>query len=79
LEYLALEGNYQPEYVFMLKQAVAQYDFYQQQIEECDAELEAMYAVLPEAHDTPSDSQPPKPRGSKPRKDQAHFDLASAL
>ncbi len=75
----ALQGHYQPEYVFMLKQALAQYDFYQQQIEECDAELEAMYAVLPECDEANPDALPPKPRGSKPRKNQARFDLASAL
>jgi transposase len=75
----ALQGHYQPEYVFMLKQAVAQYDFYQQQIEACDAELEAMYAALPETPVSSSDAPPPKPRGSQPRKNQAHFDLATAL
>lgn len=75
----ALQGNYQPEYVFMLQQTVAQYDFYQQQIEECDAELEAMYAALPEPEESNPAAPPPKPRRSKPRKNQAHFDLATAL
>jgi len=73
----ALQGNYKPEHLFVLKQALAQYDFYLEQIQECDAELEAMYAALP-----PSDDQvspPPKPRRSKPRKNQAHFDLATSL
>ena len=73
----ALEGNYKPEHLFVLKQALAQYDFYQQQIQECDAELEAMYAALPPADDQVS--SPPKPQGSKPRKNQAHFDLATSL
>lgn len=73
----ALDGNYRPEHLFVLKQALAQYDFYQQQIQECDAQLEAMYAALP-----PSDhriSPPPRPGGSKRRKNQAHFDLATSL
>ena len=36
----ALVGNYQPEHLFALKQAVALYDFYQEQIRQCDHEIE---------------------------------------
>lgn len=76
----ALEGHYKREYLFVLKQALAQYDFYDRQIRECDAELESMYASLPTAEQN-SDHLPPPPRPTKrkPRKNQAHFDLASAL
>jgi len=56
---------------------LAQYGFYLEQIQECDAELEAMYAALPPSEDPVS--PPPKPRTGKPRKNQAHFDLATAL
>ncbi len=42
----ALVGNYQPEHVFALKQALALYDFYQQCINECDAEIERAVARL---------------------------------
>jgi transposase len=35
----ALEGNYQPEHVFALKQAVELFDFYQQQIAVCDQQI----------------------------------------
>lgn len=76
----ALQGNYKREHLFVLKQAVAQYDFYDQQIRECDAELEAMYAELPPAeHDGDDVPPPPRPRQAKRRKNQASFDLASAL
>jgi len=75
----ALQGNYQPEYVFVLKQALAQYDFYQRQIEECDVEIEALYASFPGPDGSNSATPPPKPRRSKPRKNQAHFDLATVL
>jgi transposase len=75
----ALQGNYKPEHVFVLKQSLAQYDFYLRQIQECDAEMEAMYAAL-----SPSDPErrapsPPELKGGKPRKNQAHYDLATAL
>jgi transposase len=75
----ALQGNYKPEHVFVLKQALDQYDFYLQQIQECDAEMKAMYAGLPPSDPEKLVSPPPKPRGGKARKNQAHYDLASSL
>jgi transposase len=76
----ALEGHYKREHLFVLKQALAQYDFYDRQIRECDAELESMYASLPAAEQNGDDvPPPPKPTQRKPRKNEAHFDLASAL
>jgi transposase len=75
----ALQGNYKPEQVFVLKQALAQYDFYLQQIQECDAQMEAMYAALPSTDPDERVSPPPKPKGGKRRKNQAHFDLATSL
>jgi transposase len=75
----ALQGNYKPEYLFVLKQALAQYDFYQQQIQECDAEMEALYAALPPSNPQDRISSPPKPKGRKPRKNQANYDLATSL
>lgn len=75
----ALQGNYKPEHVFVLKHALAQYDFYLQQIQECDAEMEAMYAALPTSSPEDQVAPPPKPKRGKPRKNQAHFDLATSL
>ena len=75
----ALQGNYKPEHLFVLKQALAQYDFYHQQIQECDAEIEAMYAALPSFEPDDQASPPPKPKRRKPRKNQAQFDLATLL
>ena len=73
----SLEGHYKREHLFALKQAVELYDFYDQQLKACDAELEAMYQEFdpPEDPSTP----PPGPRTQKRRKNQAHFDLAPAL
>ncbi len=35
----ALEGTYQPEHIFSLKQAIELFDFYQQQISDCDQQI----------------------------------------
>jgi len=75
----ALHGNYKAEHLFVLKQSLAQYDFYQQQIEECDAEMQAMYAALPASEAGDSALPPPKPTQGKPRKNQANFDLTTSL
>jgi len=73
----SLEGHYKREHLFALKQALELYDFYDHQLQACDAELEAMYQEVdpPEDPGTP----PPAPRTQKRRKNQAHFDLAPAL
>lgn len=42
----ALSGNYQPEHLFSLTQAVALYDFYQQQVAACDVEIERSLVQL---------------------------------
>ena len=42
----SLQGNYKPEHVFALKQALEAYDFYQQQNKDCDAETERLYATF---------------------------------
>lgn len=52
----ALTGNYRDEHVFALKQALALYDFYTQQIVECDQELERKFSALKPVHD---DDLPP--------------------
>lgn len=75
----ALQGNYKPELVFILQQSLAQYDFYLQQIQACDAEMEKMYAALPAYDPDNRGSPPPQPKRGKPRKNQAHYDLASSL
>lgn len=74
----ALVGNYLPEHVFALKQALALYDFYQQRINECDAEIERAVAglnfdrPLPEAPLTKA-----KHRNKMPS--DPNFDVRSAM
>ena len=73
----SLEGHYKREHLFALKQALELYDFYDQQLHDCDMELEALYEEfdLPDEPGTP----PPDPRKTKRRKNQPHFDLAQSL
>jgi transposase len=77
----ALEGSYKAEHLFALRQAVEAYDFYGQQIVACDQEMERLYAqITPPPDDAnPSSNPPPAPNHQRPRKNQAHFDLKSAL
>jgi transposase len=49
----ALRGNYRPEHVFALRQALELYDFHQAKIAECDTEIEAVLRTLNEARPTP--------------------------
>jgi hypothetical protein len=65
--------------VSVLKQALDQCGFYLQQIRECEAQMETLYAALPPPDPEDRVSPPPKPKGGKPRKNQAHFDLAASL
>jgi transposase len=42
----ALTGNWKEEYLFALKQSLALYDFYTQQIAACDAQIQEQYATM---------------------------------
>jgi transposase len=56
----ALTGTWRQEHLFVLKQSLAMYEFYTQQIEACDAEIERWYNTLrpdcPDPH--PEDTAP---------------------
>jgi len=73
----SLEGHYKREHLFSLKQALELYDFYDQQLRDCDEELEALYQEF-DLPDEPG-TLPPEPRKTKRRKNQPHFDLAPSL
>jgi len=51
----SLEGNYRPEHLFSLKQAVETFEFYQTQIAKCDHEIETLLASF----DAQSTDNPP--------------------
>ena len=53
----ALTGNYRAEHLFALKQALALYDAYTEQLRECDAEIERQFqAIQPVTEDDPPPS-----------------------
>jgi transposase len=41
----ALTGTWRAEHLFIVKQSLEMYDFYTRQVEECDAEIDRLYAV----------------------------------
>ena len=41
----ALTGTWREEHLFVLKQSLEMYDFYTQQVEACDAEIDRLYAL----------------------------------
>lgn len=73
----ALEGNYQPEHLFALKQALALYDFYQRCVAECDAQIEQVVAVLNAERQTP-EAPLPKPRHRTKQPNDVNFDVRTA-
>lgn len=74
----ALVGNYQPEHVFALKQALALYDFYQHCIDECDTEIERAVAAL--NLDRPIPAAPlPKAKHRTKQPSEPNFDVRSAM
>lgn len=62
----ALTGAYRDEHVFALKQALALYDFYTEQVAECDRQIKREYHKLLEA--TGEDSNDLPPLGPDPKK-----------
>jgi transposase len=75
----ALQGNYQPEHVFVLKQALDLYDAYQTRIAECDARIEQTLAsVAARCPKPPSPPLPAKKRGI-PHGNQPTFEIRDPL
>jgi transposase len=58
----SLVGNYRQEHLFALRQAVELFEFYQQKIQECEAETEKYLRSLPAKRD---DEPPPYSGGEK--------------
>ena len=85
----SLQGNWKPDVLFELQQAVDAYDFYQKQMAACDTQLKSYLAALPTREALPTtaaDSEPAaaadgrkKRRPRKPQGNQPAFDLAAEL
>jgi transposase len=73
----ALTGNYRPEHVFALRQALELYDFHQQKVAECDAEVESVMRALNVGRTAPTKPLP-KVRHASGRNEPA-FDARGAL
>lgn len=72
----ALTGNWRPEHLFTLRQAVELYDIYQQKIQACDQEIQAYMKTL-ESRADPNDL-PAAPQGKR-RRNPMPFDLRRQL
>ena len=85
----SLEGHWQSDVLFELKQALETYDFHQQQLAACDAELQRYMAALPDREGVPAAepvAEPKEPAGKRRKakskrkaKNYPSFDLAAEL
>jgi hypothetical protein len=72
----SLKGNFKAEHLFALKQALTAYTFYQQQIAECDLQIESLLNQQTDDMPTPPNLTPPKPiRHNAPKIDMLHTKL----
>ena len=74
----ALEGNYQLDHLFALKQSLSLYDTYQHQIRECDAEIERVLVALKRGQPAPQ-SPLPKARNKTKQPNQLDFNVRQSL
>jgi hypothetical protein len=73
----ALTGNYRPEHVFALRQAVELYDTYQAKLQDCDVEIEKGVCAIP--RDDRSDALLPEARRPRPQKNEPNFEIRAVL
>lgn len=74
----AMCGNYQPEHVFALAQALSLYDFYQARVHDCDAQIERALAALCQSKPIPA-TELPKARHRTRQPNALNFDVRSVL
>jgi hypothetical protein len=74
----ALVGNYQPEHLFELTQALVLYDVYQERLRECDAEIERTLVELNADKQCPVEPLP-KARHRTVQPNAVNFDTRSPL
>lgn len=76
----ALTGNYQAEHLFALSQALALYDFYQEQVRGTDVQIEQVLSILCKDRAIPEVPLPKSRRGQNTRAPNAlNFDVTAAL
>jgi transposase len=79
----ALTGNWKPEHLFALRQSLELYDFYTQQLADCDAQVEQLYSVLKPRWDLSAEARdvaslPAATRKARNR-DAPAFDVETAI
>lgn len=73
----SLEGDYRPEHLFTLKQALHAYRNYQEMILECDLEIKKYLAEFDSRIDPDQDQSPDAEKDPQDKK--SHFDLGDQL
>jgi transposase len=74
----AMVGNYQPEHVFALAQALALFDFYQERVADCDAKIERTLQLL-NADKVKPEEPLTKPRCRTKQTNSLNFDVRPLL
>jgi transposase len=68
----SLVGNYKSEYLFLLEQSYAEYNFFQNQILECDRRIECLLSEITKQLPDPPDSDPKPSRHNHPQIENLH-------
>lgn len=71
----ALTGNYRPEHVFALRQAIELYDAYQARLRDCDIAIEQALRALPNGRAV----TPTGTKRRRPQKNEPAFEVASIM
>lgn len=76
----SLTGNYQPQHLFILQQAVDAYEYYQRQIFNCDELIRRLVAELPSKIDPEQQPLPPSRNHHKKRQgNEYHFEMREEM
>ena len=75
----ALRGNYRPEHLFALEQALRLYDTYLELIAECDSRMDAVLQALAQRCSPPPEPAPPPKRRGRPRGSLPTFEIRQPL
>lgn len=75
----ALQGHYRCEHLFVLRQNLELYDFYQDQIRFCDQQIQACILELEAQSTAPAHPLPPPRRRRRLRPHEPPFDIRSPL
>jgi transposase len=75
----ALIGNYRPEHLFALRQAIELHDTYGAKLKDCDVEIEQSLRSLPKDDEAASPEPAPAPRARQAQKNEPRFEIRTLL